>query len=454
MSYPKHYCGIVGAFGVKSAALKLMNGLHALQHRGQEGAGLVVVGNNGKFHLPQKGMGLVLQVFTPEVLSKLVGTMGAGHVRYSTTGGTGQQNVQPLVIDCWRGQVALAHNGNLVNTASLRSELLADGVILQSATDSEFMLHLLARSTGSMTEAVKEMMARVEGAYSLVIITSDELIGVRDPNGFRPLCLGKIGDGWVLASETCALDIMGAKFVREVLPGEIVSITKTGLKSEMFPRQVPRSLCIFEYVYFGNPGSMYGGRSLHSIRVEMGRRLWAEHPLEAGIVVPIPDGGVTAALGYSRASGILYEPAFVRNHYVGRSFLQPSTEARIETAHLKLSLIGELVAGKRVVVIDDSIVRGTTCQNRVRMLREAGAKEVHVLISCPPHLWPCHYGIDFPDRQKLFAVIHSGQDELRQVLGVDSLGYLSEAGLMAAVGEEGQCMACFNGKYPVPVKAT
>jgi amidophosphoribosyltransferase len=448
--YPRHYCGVFGVYGHPNAAELTYYGLYALQHRGQESAGIVT--SDGHHFCEQKGMGLVSQVFKGDVLHDMVGHIAVGHTRYSTTGSSLLRNAQPLTGDCARGRLAVAHNGNLTNAARLRDELEAKGAIFQTTVDSEIVLHLMAQpchngSGNSLLHAVR----RLEGAYSLVLMTEKELIGVRDPHGFRPLCLGRIGDAWVLASETCALDLIHAKFIRDVEPGEIVVINQNGLSSvQAFPEQERRAFCIFEYVYFARPDSTIANRNVYKVRVEMGRQLAREFPIKADVVVPVPDSGNCAALGYSLESGIPFEMAFVRNHYVGRSFLQPSQLIRDFDVRVKLNLIEELVKDKRVIVVDDSIVRGTTCKARVNNLKEAGAKEVHVLVSCPPHMHPCVYGIDFPDRSKLMAANHS-LEEIRKYLNADSLHYLSQDGLVAATGlpRESFCMACYDGRYPV-----
>jgi len=448
--YPKHYCGVFGVYGHANAAELTYYGLYALQHRGQESAG-IVTSDGTQFHA-HKGMGLVSQVFKGDMLQKLAGQIAVGHTRYSTTGSSQIVNAQPLTVDCARGQIAIAHNGNLTNAASLRDELEARGSIFQTTVDSEIILHLMAQpnNNGSGNHLI-HAIHRIEGAYSLVIMTENELIGVRDPHGFRPLCIGKLGDAWVLASETCALDLIHAKFVRDVEPGEIVVINQDGLSSvQAFPEQARRAFCIFEYVYFARPDSTIAGRNVYKVRVEMGRQLAREFPIEADVIVPVPDSGNCAALGYSLESDIPYEMAFVRNHYVGRSFLQPSQLIRDFDVRVKLNLITELVKGKRVIVVDDSIVRGTTCKARVNNLKEAGAKEVHVLVSCPPHMNPCVYGIDFPDRNKLMAANHS-LEEIRKYLNADSLHYLSKDGLVKATDLPASsfCMACYDGNYPV-----
>ena len=449
--YPKHYCGVFGVYGHPNAAELTYYGLYALQHRGQESAGIVTC-DDTLFHA-HKGMGLVSQVFNGEILHDMPGKMAIGHTRYSTTGSSHLRNAQPLTVDCARGQIAIAHNGNLTNAARLRDELEARGSIFQTTVDSEIILHLMAQpSLNGHGNNLIQTIRRIEGAYSLVIMTEKELIGVRDPYGFRPLCIGRMRDGWVLASETCALDLIHAKFVRDVEPGEIVVINEKGLTTEQaFPEQERRAFCIFEYVYFARPDSRIANRSVYKARVDMGKELAREFPIEADIVVPVPDSGNCAALGYSLQSNIPYELAFVRNHYIGRSFLQPSQLIRDFDVRVKLNLIEELVRDKRVIVVDDSIVRGTTCKTRVNNLKEAGAKEVHVLVSCPPHMHPCVYGIDFPDRSKLMAANHS-LEEIRKYLNADSLHYLSQAGLVKATGLPASsfCMACYDGNYPVP----
>jgi amidophosphoribosyltransferase len=449
--YPKHYCGVFGIYGHPNAAELTYYGLYALQHRGQESAGIVT--SDGKqFHI-HKGMGLVPQVFKGSVLHDMVGNIAVGHTRYSTTGSSHLRNAQPLTVDCARGQIAIAHNGNLTNAAMLRDELEAKGSIFQTTVDSEIILHLMAQpGANGQRASLVEAVRKIEGAYSLVVMTENELIGVRDPNGFRPLCIGRVDDAWVLASETCALDLIHARFVRDVQPGEIVVINQEGLTSlQAFPEHTRRAFCIFEYVYFARPDSTIADRSVYKVRVEMGRQMAREFPIAADLVVPVPDSGNCAALGYALETKIPYEMAFVRNHYVGRSFLQPSQLIRDFDVRVKLNLIEELVKDKRVIVVDDSIVRGTTCKARVNNLKEAGAKEVHVLVSCPPHMHPCVYGIDFPDRSKLMAANHS-REEIRKYLNADSLYYLSQPGLVKATGlpAEAFCMACYDGNYPVP----
>src|SRR6476661_832088 len=449
-NYPKHYCGVFGIFGHPNAAELTYYGLYALQHRGQESAGIVA--SDGKQFRVHRGMGLVPQVFNGDVLHRMVGSMAVGHTRYSTTGSSHLRNAQPLTGDCQLGQIAIAHNGNLTNAAQLRDELESGGAMFQTTVDSEIILHLLAQPTiGQSENNLVQTMRRLEGAYSLVIMSEHELVGVRDPHGFRPLSIGKVGDAWVLSSETCALDLIHAKFVRDVEPGEVVIINKDGLTSlQAFPGHDRRAFCIFEYVYFARPDSTIANRNVYKVRVEMGRQLAREFPIKADLVLPVPDSGNCAALGYSLESGIPYEMAFIRNHYVGRSFLQPTQLIRDFNVRVKLNLIHDLVRGKRVIIVDDSIVRGTTSQTRFNSLKEAGAKEVHVLVSCPPHMHPCVYGIDFPDRKKLMAANHS-LEEIRKYLNADSVHYLSQDGLVKATGLPASsfCMACYDGNYPV-----
>jgi amidophosphoribosyltransferase len=458
-NYPKHYCGVFGIYGHPNAAQLTYYGLYALQHRGQESAGIVTC-DGGRFR-EHRGMGLVSQIFTGDVLDRLTGSMAVGHTRYSTTGSSHIRNAQPLTGNCRLGSIAVAHNGNLTNAAKVRDELEEQGLMFQTSVDSEIILNLLAQPTlDGQENNLLQTVRRIEGAYSLAIMTERELIGVRDPFGFRPLSIGKIKfeeDGvqktaWVLSSETCAFDLIHAEFYRDVEPGEIVIINENGLRSmQAFPHHERRAFCIFEYVYFARPDSTIADRNVYKVRVEMGRQLAREHPIEADLVIPVPDSGNCAALGYSLESGIPFEMAFVRNHYVGRSFLQPSQLIRDFDVRVKLNLIQELVAGKRVIVVDDSIVRGTTSKSRVNSLKEAGAKEVHVMVSCPPHMNPCVYGIDFPDRSKLMAANHS-LEEIRQYLKADSLSYLSTDGMVKATGlpRKNFCMACYDGDYPVP----
>jgi amidophosphoribosyltransferase len=454
-NHPKHYCGVFGIYGHPNAAQLTCYGLYALQHRGQESAGIVTFNHAG--FREHRGMGLVSQIFNDDLLVRLAGTSAIGHTRYSTTGSSHIRNAQPLTGNCRLGHIAVAHNGNLTNATKIRDELEAQGLMFQTSVDSEIILNLLAQPTlrGNDNNLI-ETMRRIQGAYSLAILTERELIGVRDPHGFRPLSIGKLDGAYVLASETCAFDLINADFVRDVEPGEIVIIDQNGLRSiQAFPEHERRAFCIFEYVYFARPDSTIANRTVYKVRVEMGRQLAREHPVDADLVIPVPDSGNCAALGYSLESGIPYEMAFVRNHYVGRSFLQPSQKIRDLDVRVKLNLIKGLVKGRRVIVVDDSIVRGTTSQSRVNHLKEAGAKEVHVMVSCPPHKNPCFYGIDFPDRKKLLAVNHS-LEEIRRFLGANSLSYLSEEGMVKATGlpKDSFCMACYDGNYPVHYDAS
>ncbi len=446
---PTHECGVFAVFGHPDAALLSYYGLFALQHRGQESAGIASAkGSDSPFSF-HKAMGLVSQVFSQDDLERLSGTRAIGHVRYSTTGSSTVKNAQPFIVDSARGQVAIAHNGNLVNAALLREELEAKGSIFQTTVDSEIVLHLLAqpRGTGGTLAALR----RLEGAFSLIIMGEREIIGLRDPHGFRPLCLGKKDGAYVLSSESCAFDLIQAEFIRDIEPGEVVIIDNNGIRSEWPFRDSPSSFCIFEYVYFARPDSNIGGVNVSKVRVQMGRELARQHPVEADLVVPVPDSGIFCALGFSEELGIPYYPAFVRNHYIGRTFIQPSQSIREFNVRVKLNLIGKSVEGKRVVVVDDSIVRGTTARSRVVNLREAGAKEVHMRISCPPHKHACYYGIDFPDPEKLLAN-QCTLEEIRKYLGADSIGYLDVEGMVRATSRprEEFCTACFTGKYPIP----
>ena len=447
---PKHECGVFAVFGRPDAALLTYYGLFALQHRGQESAGIVTAnGPNTPFNT-HKDMGLVAQVFTSQDLERLKGSRAIGHVRYSTTGSSNLKNAQPLVVDCARGQLAIGHNGNLINAAILRDDLEQKGSIFQTTVDSEIILHLLAQPKD--TSGVLAALRKVHGAFSLVLMSEREIIGVRDPFGFRPLALGRLEGAYILSSETCAFDLIHAEFIREIEPGEVVIIDEKGIRSEFPFNEEKKAFCMFEYVYFARPDSIIGDISVHRVRTEMGRELARLHPVQADLVIPVPDSGNYAALGFSQELGIPYEHAFVRNHYIGRTFLQPTQLIRDFNVRVKLNLIKEAVAGKRVVVVDDSIVRGTTARARVVNLREAGAAEVHMRISCPPHRHACHYGIDFPDPEKLIANQHT-LDEIRDYLGADSIGYLDIPSMVRATGlpENSFCLACFNGDYPVPV---
>lgn len=448
---PTHECGVFAVFGHPNAAVLTYYGLFALQHRGQESAGIVTATGPNTPFVRHVDMGLVSQVFSPGDLERLKGTRAVGHVRYSTTGSSNVTNAQPFMVNTARGQIAIGHNGNLINAAELREELEERGSIFQTTVDSEIILHLLAQPPENGSGALGALR-RIQGAFSLVMMSETKLIGVRDPFGFRPLALGKLDGAYVLSSETCAFDLIHAEFIREIEPGEVVIIDENGIRSEWPFKQERRAFCIFEYVYFARPDSIISDINVARVRTEMGRELARLHPAEADLVVPVPDSGNYAALGFAEELGIPYSHAFVRNHYIGRTFLQPTQLIRDFNVRVKLNLIKEAVAGKRVVVVDDSIVRGTTARARVVNLREAGAKEVHMRISCPPHRHACHYGIDFPDPEKLLAN-QCTLEQIRDYLGADSIGYLDVPGMIRATGQATNsfCMACFNGDYPLPV---
>ncbi|MDF2803416.1 MAG: amidophosphoribosyltransferase [Anaerocolumna sp.] len=449
-------CGVFGIydFDGKDVALSIYYGLFALQHRGQESCGIAVSDTNGpkgrvKSH---KGMGLVNEVFTPESLESLHGNIGVGHVRYSTAGASNMENTQPLVLNYVKGTLALAHNGNLLNAWELKDELAYTGAIFQTTIDSEVIAYLIARerlSTGSVEEAVKKAMLKLSGAYSLVIMSPRKLIGARDPFGFRPLCIGRRGNTYVLASESCALDAVDAEFVRDVLPGEVVMINESGIHSDMTMAQPKAAKCIFEYIYFARPDSYLDTVSVYNSRIMAGRILAQTHPIDADLVVGVPDSGNAAAMGYSFESGIMYATAFVKNSYVGRTFIKPKQSMRESSVRIKLNVLKDVVKGKRVIMIDDSIVRGTTSERIVRMLKNAGATEVHVRISSPPFLYPCYFGTDVPSDDQLIA--HNNTVErIRDMIGADSLGYLSVDRLSELIcGDKGYCDACFTGNYPI-----
>src|SRR5512143_1874043 len=455
-------CGVFGIWAqghTEEAANFTYLGLHALQHRGQESAGLVSTDGHA-LHV-HRGMGLVADIFTADVLAKLPGGAAIGHVRYSTAGASHLKNAQPIAIQYAGGAVAVAHNGNLVNAEALRAELEAQGSIFQTTSDTEVILHLMARfrpergspgSTENHVAAVRAALQRVSGAYSLLFLTERSMIGVRDRHGFRPLVVGKLKGSWVLASETTALDLIEAEYVREVEPGEAGVIDSAGLRSErLFPAQ-PRPArlgrCVFEHIYFARPDSVLFGKSVYAARHALGKRLAVEHPVEADLVMPVPDSGVPAAIGYAEQSGIPFAMGLVRSHYVGRTFIEPQQSIRHFGVKLKLNALKDVLEGKRVVVIDDSIVRGTTSRKIVKMIRDAGASEAHLRISSPPTAWPCYYGIDTPTRQELIASTHS-VDEIAKYVTADSLGYLSREGLYAALGEDRKsfCDACISGEY-------
>jgi amidophosphoribosyltransferase len=442
-------CGVFGIWGHPEAANLAYLGLYALQHRGQESAGIAT--SDGQRVRVHRAMGYVADVFGETLLSGLRGHAGIGHVRYSTAGDSELQNAQPLLIDCAHGQIAVCHNGNLVNAGDLRHDLVRQGSIFQTTSDTEVVLHLYARSQARPAEqAVVESVAQVTGAYSLLLMTRDSLIAARDPHGFRPLALGRLGDAYIVCSETCAMDLIGAQYERDVEPGEIVVISELGLKSiKPFVAQ-QLSHCVFEHVYFSRPDSIVFGRSVNEIRTAFGRQLAVESPVAADAVVPVPDSGVCAALGFAEQSGVPFRMGLIRNHYVGRTFIEPQQAIRHFGVRVKLNPVRDILDGQRVVLVDDSIVRGTTSRKIVRMVRAAGAREVHVRISCPPTISPCFYGVDTPQRSELIAATHS-LDEVRRYLGADTLAYLSLEGLLACVGSQraSYCTSCYTGTYPV-----
>ncbi|EGP07996.1 amidophosphoribosyltransferase [Bradyrhizobiaceae bacterium SG-6C] len=447
-------CGVFGIFGHPEAAAITALGLHALQHRGQEAAGIVTY-DHGRFH-SERRLGLVGDTFSrAEVIERLPGNMAVGHVRYSTTGGTILRNVQPLFAELNAGGFAVAHNGNLTNGLSLRRELVRHGTVMQSTTDTEVILHLVAQSKrGRFIERYIEALRAIEGAYALVSLTNKKLVGARDPLGIRPLVLGELDGCPILASETCALDIIGAKYVRDIEPGEVIVFDEHGQEiHKPFPPQPPRP-CIFEYIYFARPDSIVGGRSVYEVRKAFGAQLARENPVEVDVVVPVPDSGVPAAVGYSQFSGVPFELGIIRNHYVGRTFIQPTQSVRELGVRMKHAPNRAAIEGKRIILIDDSLVRGTTSKKIVRMMRDAGAKEVHFRLASPPIVNPDYYGIDLPDRGGLLAATHS-IEEMREIIGADSLAFLSIDGMYRAMGFDGRDPAnpkfadhCFTGAYP------
>lgn len=449
-------CGVFGMYDLDGGdvASTIYYGLCALQHRGQESCGIAVSDTFGPKGVVKvyKGMGLCNEVFTPEILDGLKGNIGVGHVRYSTAGSSTRENAQPLVLNYVKGTLALAHNGNLVNAPELRRELAYDGAIFQTTIDTEVIAYHIARErvkTKTAEEAVANAMKKIKGAYSLVIASPRKLMGARDPQGFKPLCIGKRDNAYILASETCALDTVGAEFVRDVLPGEIVTITKDGISSNMALRdESHEARCIFEYIYFARPDSVLDGVGVYHSRIYAGRCLAKDSPVDADIVVGVPESGNAAALGYSMESGIPYSMAFVKNSYVGRTFIKPKQSSRESAVRVKLNVLREAVDGKRVIMIDDSIVRGTTSNLIVNMLREAGAKEVHVKVSAPPFLHPCYFGTDIPSEEQLIAHNRS-VDEICKIIGADSLSYLRVERLKEMAGDLPICAACFTGDYPV-----
>lgn len=449
-------CGVVAIYSHPEAEKLAYLGLHALQHRGQESAGMAT--SDGLTLHTHRAMGLVADIFTEEVLAKLVGTLAIGHTRYSTAGDSALLNAQPIMVQSNKGQIALAHNGNLVNALEIRSRLEGQGSIFQTNSDTEVIVHLIALSKEhTLPEAIADALRRVEGAFSLVMISPDRIFAARDPRGFRPLAMGRIPaqpgekrDTIVFASETCAFDLLGAVYERDVKPGELIVVGAEGVSSHFYSPAAPQSSCIFEHVYFSRPDSLVFGRPVDQSRDALGRQLAREAPVDADIVVPVPDSGVTAAMGYAAESGIPFRFGLIRNHYIGRTFIEPSQSVRDFGVKLKLNPVRSLLEGKRVVLIDDSIVRGTTSRKIVRMIRNAGAKEVHMRISCPPTKSPCFYGVDTPSKKQLIAA-NKSIEEIRDYIGADSLAYVSLEGLKKACGDGEKttyCTACYTGKYP------
>ena len=444
-------CAVFGVYGHEEAANLTYLGLYALQHRGQEASG-IVAGDGEQFCI-QKGMGLVADIFHKSVLAKLPGHMAIGHNRYSTTGGNELKNVQPLTVNFALGNLALAHNGNLINAQMLRHELEAYGAIFQSTSDSEVIIHLIAHSrAGSFLSRVVDALNQVRGAFSVVLMTDNGLIAARDPYGLRPLCIGRLRSSWVVASETCAFDLLDAEYIREVEPGELIVINDQGLESHHpFPKTSP-AMCVFEYVYFARPDSrIFGSEAVYTTRKALGRQLAQEAWVPADVVIPVPDSGVPAALGYAEGAGVRFEAGLIRNHYVGRTFIEPEQSIRHFGVKVKLNAVSEVLEGKRVVVIDDSLVRGTTSRKIVKMIRQAGATEVHMRISSPPIISPCFYGIDTPTKKELIASDHS-TEEIRKYITADSLAYLSLDGMLksAPKSPDQYCTACFTERYPIP----
>ncbi|MDH5670679.1 MAG: amidophosphoribosyltransferase [Myxococcales bacterium] len=441
-------CGIFGVYGSSEAANLTYLGLHALQHRGQESAGIATT--DGDRLLLHRELGLVRDVFSEAILERLPGNKSIGHVRYSTEGETHVKNAQPLAVDYELGSIAVAHNGNLTNYEELRTRLEADGSIFQSTNDSEVLVHLIAHSRQpTAVDRIADALRQVRGAFSLVFLTPEQLIAVRDPHGFRPLSIGRTKGGYVLSSEPPAFDLIGAEYMRDVEAGEMVVINESGLESFYPFGEAERRMCIFEFIYFARPDASLGGISVYEARKRLGRALADEAPAEADVVVPVPDSGVPAALGYAQRAGLPFEVGLIRSHYVGRTFIEPQSSIRHFGVRLKLNPVREALSGKRVVVVDDSVVRGTTSRKIVKMLRDAGAREVHMRISAPPTRWPCFYGIDTPSRSELIASNHS-EEEIAKYITCDSIGYLSIEGTHTAISGEGYCDACFSGDYPVP----
>ena len=441
-------CGVFGIFGHKDASSLSYLGLYALQHRGEESAGIVAY--DGRKIRQHRGMGLVSEVFDQETIRSLKGNIAVGHNRYSTTGSSTSKNIQPFLVSHKGTSIAIAHNGNLTNTLSLRRQMEEKGSIFQTTMDSEIIAHLIARSNGKdYTESVVEALRHLEGAYSIVLLVDGMLIGSRDPYGFRPLCLGKLGQAFVLASETSALDLIQAKYIRDVEPGETVFITKNGMKKIKSGAKRPNAFCIFEYIYFSRPDSNIFGHNVYLARKNLGRQLAREFPANCDIVMPVPDSGNYAAMGFSEESGIPFEAGMIRNHYVGRTFIQPSQFIRDFRVRVKLNPIKDVLKDKRIVVVEDSIVRGTTSRSRIRTLRQSGVKQIHMRVSCPPLISPCFYGIDFPTRKELIASSHT-IEWIRKFIGLDSLNYLSLEGMLKSMPlpKDKFCTACFTAKYP------
>ncbi|WP_141430366.1 amidophosphoribosyltransferase [Bacillus sp. 03113] len=451
-------CGIFGVWGHEDAAQITYYGLHSLQHRGQEGTG--IVSTDGESLKGVKGEGLVAEVFSSDAIKDLKGKAAIGHVRYATAGGSGYENVQPLLFHFQSGSLALAHNGNLVNATQLKGQLEGQGSIFQTSSDTEVLAHLIRRGGfSSFKDRVKNALSMLKGAYAFLIMTESELMVALDPNGMRPLSLGKLGDAYVVASETCAFDVVGAEFIRDVMPGELLIIDDNGFTSEMYSVASNIAMCTMEYVYFSRPDSDINGINVHKARKNLGKQLAIEAPIEADVVTGVPDSSISVAIGYAEASGIPYELGLIKNRYVGRTFIQPSQALREQGVKMKLSPVRGVVEGKRVIMVDDSIVRGTTSKRIVTMLKDAGATEVHVLISSPPIKNPCFYGIDTSTKEELIASKHS-VEELRELIGADSLTFLSVEGMIEAIGRKdegenrGHCLACFTGKYPTDIYPT
>ncbi len=447
----KEACGIFGIYGAEDPARLIYLGLYALQHRGQESAGIVV--SDGASIKSHKGMGLIPDVFKEEMLRDMKGMMGIGHVRYSTTGSSMLRNAQPFLVEQVDRIFALGHNGNIVNVAKVRRQLEERGAMFQTSTDSELIAHLILHKKGTFEERLVKVVDELRGAWSLIFLTPEAILAARDPFGFRPLCIGRKGDSIIFASETCALDIIEADYIRDVAPGEIVIADRNGLRSIQGPKKAHPAQCIFEYIYFSRPDSMIFGHGVYQVRKQLGFQVAVESPVEgADMVVPMPASGNYAALGYSQGSGLPFEYGVIRNHYVGRTFIQPSPAIRDLGVRLKLNPVREILKDKKVVVVDDSIVRGTTSKLRIRRLREAGAKEIHMRVSCPPIRYPCFYGIDFSSKGELIAC-NSTVKEVGEFIGADSLAYLSLEGMMRAMPLPANhfCTACFTGKYPVKI---